>query len=425
MASDSRRAGVWRFPNFRNLWLAQSISLVGTQVTLLAFPLVALLLLDATPLQVSLLAAVEFTPMLLLGLPAGAWVDRLSRRPILIVTEAVRALALITVPVAYAMDALTLPMLYVLAFLIGLGTLFFDVAQLSYLPSLVDEDQLAAANGQLEMSRSLAQLAGPSVGGVLVQLMTAPVAIVVDAISYAISAVFLLRIRDSEERAPEPVERVGLRSEIGEGLRFVLRHPVLRPLIVCAAAAELAFAAVLALQVVYAVDTLHLDAAAVGVALAVGNAGGLLGAIACGRLMQRFRAGPLILGSIALFSVGAALIPLAQGAIGFAVALFVVYAGVVIFNVLQVTVCQTLTPPRLLGRMNATLRFLTWGMVPVGAAVGGLLVEPLGLRGVLWVAVAVCAASIIAPLLSPVCSLETGDVAEDPSPAATPEKVSE
>jgi len=162
----------------------------------------------------------------------------------------------------------------------------------------------------------------------------------------------------------------------------------------------------------------------VGVALAVGNAGGVLGAIACGRLMQRFRAGPLILFSIAVFSLGAALIPLAQGAIGFAVALFVVYAGVVIFNVLQVTVCQTLTPPRLLGRMNATLRFLTWGMVPVGAAVGGLLVEPLGLRGVLWVAAAVCAASIIAPLLSPVRSLKTGDVIEDPSTTVTPEKVS-
>lgn len=423
MASRGRRSGVWRIADFRNLWMAQSISLVGTQVTLLAFPLVALLLLDATPLQVSLLAAVEFTPVLLLGLPAGAWVDRLPRRPILVITEAARAIALIIVPVAYVMDALTLPLLYAVAFVIGLGTLFYDVAQLSYLPSLVDEDQLADANGQLEMSRSVAQLAGPSAGGLLVQLMSAPIALVVDAITYAVSTVFLMRIRGAEVAPPEPIEPVGLRREIAEGLRFVLRHPVLRPLIVCAAAAELAFAAVLALQIVYAVDTLHLNAAAVGVALAVGNAGGLLGAVACGRLVQRFRAGPSILGSIVLFSVGAALLPLAQGAIGFAVALFVVYAGVVIFNVLQVTVCQVLTPPRLLGRMNATLRFLTWGMVPVGAAVGGLLVAPLGLRGVLWVAAAVCAASIFAPLFSPVRSLDTDLASDEPAAATTPEKV--
>lgn len=405
---------IWRIADFRNLWISQSVSLVGTQITLLTFPLLALLLLDASALQVSLLATVEFAPVLLLGLPAGAWVDRLAKRPVLILTDLARAGALLAIPVAYLFDALTLPLLYAVAFVIGLGTLFFDVAQLSYLPVLVDEDRLVDANGKLEASRSVAQLAGPGVGGFLVQLLTAPVAIVVDAVSYLVSAAFLVRIRATDSPI-EPVERVGLRREIGDGLRFVLGHPLLRPIVISAAAAELAFAAVLALQVPYAVDTLGLDAGVLGLAIAVGNAGGLLGAFACGWIAKRLPTGPAMIASIAVFSVGAALVPLAHGVIGFAVALFVVYAGVVVFNVLQVTVCQTATPSHLLGRMNATLRFLTWGMVPVGAALGGLLVEPLGMRGVLWLAAAVTAASIIPTLFSRVRSLSTAPSATEPA----------
>lgn len=405
---------IWRIAGFRNLWISQSVSLVGTQITLLAFPLLALLLLDASALQVSLLSTVEFLPVLLLGLPAGAWVDRLAKRPVLILTDLARAGALLAIPAAYLFDALTLPLLYAVAFVIGLGTLFFDVAQLSYLPALVDEDRLVDANGKLEASRSVAQLAGPGLGGFLVQLLGAPVAIVMDAVSYLVSAGFLTRIKGSDTPAG-PVQRIGLRREIGDGLRFVLGHPLLRPIVISAAAAELAFAAVLALQVPYAVDTLGLDAGALGLAIAVGNAGGLLGAFGCGWIARRFPTGPAMIASIAVFSLGAALVPLAGGAIGFAAALFVVYAGVVVFNVLQVTVCQTATPSHLLGRMNATLRFLTWGMVPVGAALGGLLVEPLGMRGVLWLAAAVTAASILPPLFSRVRALSTTSPATEPT----------
>jgi MFS family permease len=405
---------IWRIGGFRNLWISQSVSLVGTQITLLAFPLLALLLLDASALQVSLLSTVEFLPVLLLGLPAGAWVDRLAKRPVLILTDLARAGALLAIPAAYLFDALTLPLLYAVAFVIGLGTLFFDVAQLSYLPALVDEDRLVDANGKLEASRSVAQLAGPGLGGFLVQLLGGPVAIVVDAVSYLVSAGFLTRIKGTDTPAG-PVQRVGLRREIGDGLRFVLGHPLLRPIVISAAAAELAFAAVLALQVPYAVDTLGLDAGVLGLAIAVGNAGGLLGAFGCGWIARRFPTGPAMIASIAVFSLGAALVPLAGGAIGFAAALFVVYAGVVVFNVLQVTVCQTATPSHLLGRMNATLRFLTWGMVPVGAALGGLLVEPLGMRGVLWLAAAVTAASILPPLFSRVRALSTTSPATEPT----------
>ncbi|MFD9739127.1 MFS transporter [Umezawaea sp. NPDC059074] len=411
-------ASLWRLANFRNLWLAQTFSLVGTQVTILAFPLVALLLLDASALEVSMLYAVEFVPILLLGLPAGAWVERLRKRPVLLVSDAARAVALLAVPVAYVLDALSLPLLFAVAFVVGLGTLFFDVAQGSYLPALVAEEQLADANAKIEVSRSASQLAGPTAGGVLVQFLTAPVAILLDALSYLASFVLLLFVRGREVATP-PEERQGLGREIGEGLRFVVSHPLLRPLALCDAAANLAFAAVLALQVVFAADDLHLSATAIGVVLAVGNAGGLVGALVSGPLSTRFPPGPLLIASIVLFSVGAALLPLSTGAIGFGFGLFVVYLGVVVYNVVGTTLRQLATPERLLGRMNATLRFIEWGTLPLGAAVGGLLVAPLGLRTVLWIAAGVCVLSVVPPLFSPVRTLMANPTAET-EPSVTP-----
>jgi MFS family permease len=408
------RASLMRVADFRNLFLSHSVSLVGTQVTVLALPILALMLLDATALQVSLLAAVEFLPMLLLGLPAGAWVDRLPHKPILIATDAVRGTALLAVPVAFALGGLTLPLLYVVAFVIGLGTLFYDVAQQSYLPALVEEEQLGDANAKLEGSRSVAQLAGPSIGGFLVQLLTAPVAIVVDAVSYLASAILLLFVR-GRATAEERTEHSGLLRDIGEGLRFVLTHPLMGPLAICAAAADLAFAAVLALQIVFALETLHLSAGVTGIVLAVGNAGGLIGAFLCTALAKRIGPGAAILASIAVFSGGALVVPMAGEAVGLAAGLFFVYLGVVIFNILHVTLCQAVTPPRMLGRMNATLRFITWGMVPVGATAGGLLVDPVGLRGVLWIAAGVCALSILPPLFSPVRTLENDPTTDAPA----------
>nr|BFE52076.1 MFS transporter [Saccharothrix mutabilis subsp. capreolus] len=405
---------VMRLLGFRNLFYAQTLSLLGTQITLLALPLAALLLLDASAAQVGLLAAAEYAPILLFGLPAGAWVERMKKRPVLLVSDAARAVALGVVPIAYVLDVLTLPLLFVVAFVVGLGTLFFDVAQMSYLPMLLSEEQLADGNAKLEGSRSFAQLAGPSAGGALVQLVTAPVAILVDALSYVGSFVLLLFVKGRDTATP-PAERQGLGREIAEGVRFVVRHPVLRPLALADAAANFAFAAVLALQVVFAADDLHLGATAIGIVLAVGNAGGLVGAVLSGRLSDRVPAGPLLIGSIALFTIGAALLPLAGDAWTFGLGLFVVYLGVVVYNVVSVTMRQLATPERLMGRMNATLRFIEWGTLPLGAVVGGLLVAPLGIRTVLWLAAGVCALSVLPPLLSPVRSLKNTELQEVPA----------
>jgi MFS family permease len=405
-----------RLAGFRNLWLAQTVSLIGTQATLIALPLVALTLLDATAFEVGVLAAIEFLPVLLLGLPAGAWVERLPLRPVLVLTDVLRAVALLVVPVAASFGAVNMAMLYAVAFAVGVGTLFFDVAQLSYLPAIVREPELVDANGKLELSRSVGQLAGPTAGGFLVQLLTAPIALVVDALSYVVSGVLLMFVR-GQERPEEQPERLGLRREIAEGLRFVFGHPLLRPLILCALIAEIAFAAVLALQIVFAVDELGLSAATTGIVLAVGNAGGLIGAVIAERLAARFGEGPVFLGSIVVFTAGTVMLPLSTGAVTFAAGLFVVYVGVVVFNVLQVSLCQVVTPTRLLGRMNSVFRFVTWGVIPLGAAGGGALVLPLGLRGVFWIAAALVAICILPPLFSQIRTHRTS-LGEQPEPAA-------
>lgn len=407
---------LWLLPRFRNLWFAQTVSLVGTQVTLVAFPFVALLL-GGSPADIGLLWAAEYLPILLLGLPAGAWVERLPLRPVLLVSDAVRAVALAVVPIAYAMDALTMPLLFVVAFVIGVGTLFFDVAQMSILPELVTDDQLADGNAKLEGSRSAAQLGGPTAGGFLIQLVSAPVAVLIDAVSYVASFVFLLLVRDrARPRTPQP--KTGLGKEIAEGVRFVRSHPVLAPLAVCDAAANLGFAAVLALQVFFGAEVLGLSAGEIGIVLAVGNLGGLVGAVVSGKLAERFAPGVLLIGSILVFTAGAAMLPLSTGMVSFAAGLFVSYVGVVVYNIVQVTVRQVITPERLLGRTNATLRFVEWGTLPLGAALGGLLVAPMGLRGVLWAAAAVCALSILPALVRPVRTLT------NPEPVAQPQEIS-
>ncbi len=404
---------LWRLSRFRNLWLAQTVSLLGTQVTLLAFPFVALLL-HGSALDVSLLSACEFVPILLFGLPAGAWVERLPLRAVMLWADGVRAVALAVVPITYAADVLTLPMLFAVAFVIGLGTLFFDVAQMSYLPRAVTEAQLADGNAKLEGSRSFAQLGGPTAGGFLVALMTPPTAVLLDAVSYVGSFVLTLFVPERGRTEPTEEENKGLLAEIGEGVRFVVGHPLLRPLALCDATANLAFAAVLALQVFYGAKVLHLSAGTIGVVLAVGNAGGMIGALLCGPLARKVASGVQLLGAIVVCTIGAALVPLAHGAVGFGVALFVVYVGVVVYNVNSVTLRQVVTPERLMGRMNATLRFIEWGTLPLGSAIGGLLVAPMGMRGVLWLAAGVCALSILPPLFSPVRSMKAESEEDTP-----------
>ncbi|MER5969753.1 MFS transporter [Streptomyces sp. NPDC002055] len=379
--------GPLRMRDFRLLLAGATAGQVGAQVTLVALPLVAVLELHASAFQVGLLTAAETAAFLLVGLPAGAWVDRMRKLPLLIRADVVRAVAMAGIPVAAALDVLTMAQLYVVALITGVATVFFDVAHQSYLPRLLPQEQLVAGNGALETVRSSAQIAGPGLGGGLVQLVGAHLAIVADAVGYAVSALFLLGIRRPEP-APEPAPDASLRREIGEGLRFVLGRPLLRVIAATTGLGNFFTALLMAVQTVFLVRVLGLSPAAIGLMLSAAAVGGLAGALAAGPLARALGQARIIWLSSLVTGPFALLWPLAGS--GAAAALFavgsgVVFFGAVVYNVAQVSFRQTLCPPRLLGRMNATMRFLVWGTLPLGALVGGAVADAAGPRAAVWV----------------------------------------
>ncbi len=396
-------AGLWLHADFRRLWAAESVSQVGTQITLLALPVLAVTLLHATPLQMGVLTALETLAFLVVGLPAGAWVDRWRRKRVLVTNDLVRAVALASLPVAWALDALSLGQLFVVAAVTGTATVFFDVAYQSYLPTLVERDRIVEGNGKLESSRAVAQVAGPGVTGVLLRVLGAPVLVAFDAVSFLLSALFIGRIRHADA-VPDRAARRPLRTEIGEGLAFVVRHPLLRRIVACTGTANLFGAITSALLVLYALRTLHLSEGVLGLALSAGAVGGLVGAVTASsvaRLVGEGRAVPLAALVIAPF---AALVPLAV--LGAPVVLLVVGQfglswGVVVYNVVQVSFRQRLCPPALLGRMNASVRFIVWGSQPLGALLGGFLGAAIGIVPTLWIGAALHLASSLPVLLSP------------------------
>ncbi len=406
----------WR-GGFGRIWGSIAISMMGTQVSLLALPLTALAALDASPSQVALLAAAGTAPFLVLGLPAGAWVDLWSRRALMVTTDVLRGLLLASVPAAWLLGVLCLGQLYVVAFGVGSLSVLFDVASLTVLPALVPRGQIAAANGRLEAARAVAQTSGPGVGGVLVQALTAPLAVAVDAISYLASGLLLRGLPPVP--APErPAGREPLARQVTAGLAFCLRHPYIRPLALGAAWMNLWVEAFLAILVTYAVRDLDLSAATVGVVLAGSNVGYLLGSLAVPRLNRAFGIGR----SIAL---GAGL------QVGFVVATFartgypvlwltlglaISAAGTAVWNVNAVSLRQATTPSPMLARMNASNRFLIWGTMPLGAAVGAWLASSIGLADTTLVAAIAAPLSALPVVLSAVRAVRTMPEGE-PSPS--------
>ena len=371
-------AGLWHHPDFLRLWAADTVSQFGSQVTLLALPLAAALTLDASAAQMGLLTAAGTLPWLLIGLFAGALVDRRRRRPVLVAADLARALLLLAVPTAWALNLLRIELLYTVAFLVSCLTVFFDVAYLAFLPALVRRDQLLEGNSKLGASASVAQFAGPGVAGGLVSLVSAPFAILLDALSFLLSAVFLRQIR-----AEEPVPALAasgrhVRADIAEGLRTVLRDPILRALTGCGATTTLFGYAFLAVYVLYLTDHLGLGPGAIGAVFALGGFGALIGAMAAGPAARRFGVGRTIIGARLLVGLGGMVIPVAV--LVPAVALPMVVAAeffqwlmLVLADVNSLSLRQAVTPDRLQGRVNATSRVLVWGFQPLGALLGGLL----------------------------------------------------
>jgi MFS family permease len=379
--------GLWRHRDFLKLWSAETISVFGSTIDDLAFPLVAVLVLDASAFEVAVLGTVLFLPFIFFTLPAGVWVDRLPRRPILIVGDFGRAALYATVPIAYVADVLTLWQLYVVGFLVGVFQVFFDVAYQSYLPSLVDRDQIAEGNSKLEISRSTAQLSGPGLGGILVEVLTAPYAILVDALSFVASGLFLLGIRKPEPK-PEPRTVDGRKTsmwhELKEGFRFVLGNPNLRAQAGCTATSNLFSSVAFATFLVFAVRELELSPGLIGLVFSLGAVGSFLAALTATRISRRLGIGPATIAVGVLWGPTFFLIafaPVGTAAVPFLVTASLVFGfTVVVYNIVQVSYRQAICPPRLQGRMNSVMRFLVWGTIPLGTLAGGVLATWLGLR---------------------------------------------
>jgi MFS family permease len=416
--SDAARpapVSVLRNRDFVRLWTAETISQFGTQISLLALPLVAVVLLDATPFEVALLATIEFLPFILFSLPAGAWVDRLRRRPILILGDLGRAAALASVPLAFVFDVLTIYQLYVVGFVAGTLTVLFDVAYQSYLPSLVERDQLVDGNGKLEISRTLAQTAGPALGGGIIGVLTAPVAIAFDAVSYVLSAVFVVAIRKVEPTPDRHVDehgrqRGGLRTEVMEGLRYVLGNRYLRGIAASTGTSNLFNQIAFATYIVYAVRDLGLDATQIGIVFGLGNAGAIVGAVTASRWTATLGLGRAIVVSMALSAPGILLVAIApkEAPIPFlVVAGFLTGLSAVVYNINQVSFRQSITPGSMQGRMNATMRFIVWGTIPIGAIIGGIIATATSPGTAIWVGAIGSFLAVVPLLITPVHTLRT------------------
>ena len=419
-----------RHPDFLKLWTAETVSVFGTQITLLALPIVAASILNVTPFEFGLLATIEFLPFIFLSLPAGVWVDRLRRRPILIIGDLGRAISLISIPIAYNAGVLSIWQLYVVGFVNGCLTVFFDVAYQSYLPSIVERDQLVEGNSKLEITRSASQIAGPGIAGVLIGLFKAPFAIVLDALSFVFSAIFVFWIR----RAEPPIEphdeatgpRPSMRDEIAVGLRYVTGHRWLRPIAATTGTSNFFGNVGGAILILFLVRERDFTPELLGFAFSIGSLGVLIAALTTSRLTSVVGVGRMLVLTSMGFSLSILPIAVAPDDLLFAAVAASGFIGGlcgVAWNINQVSLRQAITPLRMQGKMNATMRFIVWGTIPLGAISGGFLGGIIGLHNTIWVAAIGSLVAFLPVALSPVRHIvEMPEQAEDGTDAeATPD----
>ncbi|MFE9423615.1 MFS transporter [Kitasatospora sp. NPDC006697] len=388
--SEAGPPSLWRRRDFLLLWSGQAVSELGSAVTQVALPLLAVVVLKASTFQVGLLTAAGTAAFALIALPAGALVDRRNKRSVMIACDLLRLLLIGSLPLAAALGVLTMAQLYAVALVTGVCTVFFDVSYQSYLPVLVDSEQLMDANGKLGTTSAFSQLGGPSLGGGLVAMVGAAGAMTADALSYLASVLSIAAIRKREEPPPARQPDETLRSRIAEGLRFVIRHPILRRIVACTATANLFSSMTAALAMVYLIRVLQVRPAFAGLVLAGGAIGGIAGGMLAGRLAKRVGSARIIWVSALVFTVPQTVTALAWP--GWGVLLVALgwssgYFAMMVYNIAQVSYRQSVTPPELMGRMNAAVRWVVWGTMPIGALIGGLLGARFGVRPAMWVSV--------------------------------------
>ena len=382
---------------FWTYWTASATSSLGTSITTVALPLTAVLVLHATSVEMGVVAAAGYVAWLLIGLPAGAIVRRLPLRGSQVAMDLLRAAAVATVPVAWWLGLLSVVQLVVVALVISFADVIFFVATSTFLPRVVPREQLQERNSLMSGTHAASQLGGPSLGGVLVQVLGAVPTMLVDAVSYVASAILLRGLPEVEQPA-EP-DSISVRRQVREGWHFVTRHRVLNPCLWVATAINLVCGGQMALFAIYLVRDLHAPAAVVGFLLAAEGVGSLVGAALTPGLTRRIGTARACMAAGIVSVVGAVLIPLGdgwQGYLAFAFGTIVFAGGVVVISTTTRTYRQVASPPELLSRVMATVRFVSWGAIPIGGLVGGAVGGWLGARGALF---CLAALSVLSPLV--------------------------
>ncbi|MBB5867081.1 MFS family permease [Allocatelliglobosispora scoriae] len=404
--TPARRPSLWKHRDFRLLWFGESVSVLGNAISGIALPLVALELLHAGPLAVGLLGAASWLPWLVLGLPAGAWIDRLPRRPTMIIANVVSFVLVLSVPVAAWLGVLTLVHLLAVALLGGATGVFFSPAYSAYLPTLIESEDLGEGNAKLQGSAQVAVVSGSSIGGLLTQAMTAVLGLAADAITYVVSTVCLLAIRTKEPAMPKAAERTTtLRQEIRDGFRFLIRDPYLRIMTIGASVDNLLLTAGHTLLVVFLIQTVGASPGMVGLLLAADCAGGVLGAVIANKVSRTLGSARALLAFSLLTAPFGLLIPLTGSgpALGFfAAGLLIPAAGIVAVNVIGGAFRQTYCPPDMLGRISTSGSFIAFGLIPIGALLGGALGTFIGVRETLWIVLALGAVGKLILLFGPI-----------------------
>ncbi|MGH2970577.1 MAG: MFS transporter [Gaiellaceae bacterium] len=408
------RSPLWQRRDYVRLWSAATVSSVGSQVSLLALPFVAIATLKATTLEVAALGVADSLPLILVALPAGVWIDRVpQRRPIMIAGDLGRAAALLSIPAAYAGGVLTIWQLFGVGFVTGTLTVFFDVASTSFLPAILERELLAEGNAGLQVSAQAAQVVGPGIAGALIGALGAPYAVLTDAISFVCSGAFISRVTHVEERVLES-ERRSMWADIREGLAFVLRHPILRPNLAFTFTANIFNSILFAVFLLFAVRGLGMSSREIGAVFVLANLGSLSGAFLVTRLQRWIGLGRVMLVT-ALSGWALLLIPFASGSTGIALlaaALLVWGTGAVIYNTTSVTIGQATTPDRLMARASASRRLVSWATIPVATLLGGILGTYIGLRTTVFIGAAGRSLAGLIILASPVRSIRTLDEAD-------------
>jgi MFS family permease len=397
---------VLRERDFRRFWLGETVSLVGDQITLIALPLVAVLELDASASQMGLLTAAALVPNLLFSLHAGAWIDRRGkRRQMMIATALGRAVLLASIPLAYVFGVLSLAQLYVASFLVGTLSVLFFVAYSTLFVSLVPRSQYLEANSLLHGSRALSFVAGPSVGGLLVQALSAPGALVADAVSFLASAFSLNSISPAEPPPEEPQ-----RGHVKAGIRYIRNSPIVRASLLATATINFFNFIFWALFILYASRVLEARPSLLGLVLGAASIGGVIGSLIAGRLSRTIGVGPAFAVGCVVFPAPLVLVPLAGGAHWRIVALlfaaeFLSGLGVMVLDITAASIKAALVPDRLRARVSGAYMLVNYGVRPIGALVGGALGSWIGLRPTLWIASVGAVTGVLWLLPSPILQL--------------------